>query len=117
RRPRPAGAAGAAPSRRLARQLVERALERDGVEVAVGGLAERGEGPDLARFVPVVDGLATRDAQAPDVPRAVVPVEVAPPRRRYGAAAIDVTPGDGAVVARVAVDLNGPDERAGVVQP
>jgi hypothetical protein len=71
----------------------------------------------MTRLTAVVDGLAARDAEAPEDPGAVVAVEVAPPRRGGGTAAVDVSARDGAIAAGVAVDLNGPDKRAGAIQP
>src|SRR6266496_2687092 len=98
------------------REPVQTAVERNSVERSVRGLAERGEGADVSRLAPVVDGLAVRDAQAPHDPGAVIAVEVPPARGWHRAAPIHVPAGHRAVAARVAIDLNGPDERAGVVQ-
>src|SRR6266516_4734338 len=80
-------------------------------------LAERGEGRHPARLAPVVDRPASRDPEAPDHARAVVAVEVTSTRRPHGAAAIDGAAGHRAIAARVAVDLNGLDERSRLLQP
>src|SRR5439155_15655580 len=84
-------------------QLVDLTVERGGVELARRVLAERRERADLEPLLAGALDLAVQRAQAPDLARAKITVEVAPPRRGDGLAAVDVAARDGAAVAGVPV--------------
>src|SRR5439155_19690386 len=61
-----------------ARQLVDLSVERGRVELTGGVLAERRNGADLEPLLALARPLAVHGAEAPDLARAEVPVEVAP---------------------------------------
>src|SRR5205823_547727 len=84
-------------------QLVERAVKRGGVQLAVSVDAERGEGGHVARHRRRRGAAVCADPEAPDRAGAVVAVEVPPARRLHRRAAINVAAGDRAAV-RVRVD-------------
>src|SRR5881398_325856 len=95
----------------LGSELVDRAVERDRVELARGVLAERREARDLEGLAAhAAAQLPVHRAQAPDRPFAIVAVEVASAGRGHSLAAVDVAARDRAALA-VGVGHDREDER------
>src|SRR6187551_1746271 len=98
----------------LRRELVDPAgVDRAGVELAPGVLAERREAADRDRLATHVRCRAADHAQAPDLAGAVVAEEVAPDRGWDGRAAIDEAAGNRTPVVVVRVGVDGECQRAG----
>src|SRR5439155_25046885 len=100
-----------------ARQLVDLSVERGRVELTGGVLAERRHRADLESLLALARQLAVHGAEAPDLARAEVPVEVAPPRGGHRLAPIDVAARDGAAAAVVLVGDDREDELASAARP